>query len=80
MTTLVTYHARQRFALRVNAVANPVLAIREMWLTGRDATPDDFSLFRVTPEPGAAYRVGAHSGLYCLLVKRDRRIVTVLTQ
>lgn len=76
----VTRHARNRFALRVNAVDDPVHSILHMWHCGRPASNDDLSLFRVEPDGLSTYRVGQNNGFYCLMVERNNCIVTVLTQ
>lgn len=75
---IVNDHAKQRFTLRANATISPAEGVLEMWISGREATPDDMRIFRVRPRRGDTFRVGKCQSLYCMLIERRGVIVSII--
>lgn len=78
----VSFHARQRYRLRVDATCpDVVLAIKWMWVDGHEATDADCAAYGTKRHEGADYRVAqAPNGLYFLLVRKGEAIVTLIDQ
>lgn len=76
----VTYHARERFALRVSAAVDPVSAVLKMWSEGRAPRWYEYTSFRVHPFEGTTYRICQHGLVTVMLLMREGCIVTVLDQ
>lgn len=74
----VTFHAKQRFALHINAVVDPVHGVCKMWHTGRPAEDWELAEYDVHRHEEHEYRIGSFEGSTAVLVARGNYIKTLL--
>lgn len=74
----VSRHAQIRFVQRINAVANPMGGVMEMWNRGVAATSEDLEIYKVNFNREQTYRVGKFKGESGLLIACNDVIITII--